>query len=72
MFDRWAAAETNVLNPQTPRVDATAASIERGKRLYLGAKGLQCYGCHGLDGKGNGDTFIDRRSFVKAVFDGIA
>lgn len=38
--------------------------------LFLGEKGLQCYGCHGLDATGNGESFVDYRSFVKAVFDG--
>jgi mono/diheme cytochrome c family protein len=70
VFDRWVQAEANVLNPQTPCPDPTPESVERGRRLYLGEKGLQCYGCHGLDGKGNGDSFVDYRSFVRAVFEG--
>jgi hypothetical protein len=71
VFDRWSSAETNVLNPSEPRPEPDEESVQRGKQLYLGLKGLQCYGCHGVDGKGNGDTFIDRREFLKAVFEGL-
>ena len=70
VFDRWKNAESNVLDPKSPRVEPTRESIARGRELFLGLKGLQCYGCHGLDGKGNGESFVDYRSFVKAVFDG--
>ncbi len=70
VFERWSNAEGNVLNPQVPRSPSTEASIARGRQLFLGEKGLQCYGCHGLDAKGNGESFIDYRTFVKAVFDG--
>ncbi|GIW88622.1 MAG: hypothetical protein KatS3mg108_2946 [Isosphaeraceae bacterium] len=70
VFERWRSAESNVLNPKVPRPEPTRESIERGRRLFLGEKGLQCYGCHGLDGKGNGESFIDYRSFVRAVFEG--
>lgn len=70
VFERWRVAESNVLNPKVARSLPTRASLERGRRLFLGEKGLQCYGCHGLDGKGNGESFVDYRTFVKAVFDG--
>ena len=70
VFGRWTNAAERVIAPPSARPEATPESIERGKQLYLGAKGLQCFGCHGLDGKGNGESFVDYRSFVRAVFQG--
>src|SRR5262249_23672969 len=70
VFDRWKNAESNVIDPKVPKPDPSPESIARGKDLFLGSKGLQCYGCHGLDAKGNGESFIDYRSFVRAVFEG--
>ncbi|MBY0312373.1 MAG: c-type cytochrome, partial [Phycisphaerales bacterium] len=70
VFDRWKNADANVLDPKTPRLASSAESIARGRELFLGKKGLQCYGCHGLDGKGNGESFVDYRDFVKTVFEG--
>lgn len=70
VFERWKAADANVLDPKVPRTPSSRESILRGRRLFLGEKGLQCYGCHGLDATGNGESFVDYRSFVKAVFDG--
>ena len=70
VFSRWTNAAERVLSPPTERTESSPESIERGKQLYLGAKGLQCFGCHGLDGLGNGDSFVDYKSFVRAVFQG--
>jgi mono/diheme cytochrome c family protein len=70
VFDRWKNAESNVLDPKVARTPSTPESIARGRQLFLGEKGLQCYGCHGLDGKGNGESFVEYKRFVKAVFEG--
>ncbi len=70
VFESWKSAEANVVAPQTPIQEATRESILRGKQLYLGDKSLQCFGCHGLDGKGNGDSFVDYKTFKQHVFEG--
>lgn len=70
VYQRWAAAEENVIDPKEPRTASTPESIARGRRLFLGEKGLQCYGCHGLDGRGNGESFVEYHLFKEAVFDG--
>lgn len=70
VFESWKTASDNVMAPQSPIHEATRESILRGKELYLGDKSLQCYGCHGLDGKGNGDSFVDYKTFKEHVFVG--
>lgn len=70
VFQRWQAAEDNVINPKVPRSPATPESIARGRQLFLGEKGLQCFGCHGLNAKGNGESFVSYDLFKHAVFDG--
>jgi len=70
VFGRWSNAAERVISPPSPRTEPSPESVDRGKQLYLGSKGLQCFGCHGLDGKGNGESFVDYRSFVRAVFQG--
>ncbi len=70
VFSRWTSAESNVIDPKEPRYPATPGSLARGRQLFLGEKGLQCYGCHGLDAKGNGESFVGYDLFKHAVFDG--
>jgi mono/diheme cytochrome c family protein len=69
VFDRWRNAEDNVIEPKLARSRPTRASILRGRQFFLGEKGLQCYTCHGLDGQGDGDSFIGYAAFKHAVFD---
>ena len=68
----WTKAEGQVVRPKTPRVESTLASIERGRDLFLGANTsgpkLECVGCHGAKGLGNGSAFIDRDIFDNVVF----
>jgi mono/diheme cytochrome c family protein len=70
VFSLWAEADNNVVDPKVPRTPSSRESVLRGRELFLGAKGLECYGCHGVNGKGNGDSFIDYDTFRKFVFDG--
>jgi mono/diheme cytochrome c family protein len=70
-FELWKAADDQVLQPP-PRVASTAESVARGKELYLGrtAEKLQCAGCHGDQGKGNGPSFVPKAVFDDVVFRG--
>ncbi len=70
VFSRWQEADSKVINPQEPRPEPTRASVLRGRDLYLGQKGLQCFGCHGVRGDGQGESFIDLKTFNKLVFRG--
>jgi mono/diheme cytochrome c family protein len=55
---QWKEAEEQVFHPaprQRPDTpEALAASIKRGKELFLGAKGLDCTKCHGVTALGDG------------------
>ena len=63
----WKEAETQVVNPSARRVAATPESVKRGRDLYLGSNPavpkLECAGCHGASGKGNGGSFIEAEIF---------
>ena len=64
----WKDAETQVVNPSTRRVEASLVSIKRGRDLYLGVNStgpkLECVGCHGASGKGNGAAFVEPEIFT--------
>jgi mono/diheme cytochrome c family protein len=63
----WKEAETQVVNPSARRVAPSPESVTRGRDLYLGsnpaAPKLECAGCHGASGKGNGGSFIEPEIF---------
>lgn len=72
IFDRWNVAldSESLVRPLSPRVPSTPESIDRGRELFLGVsqENLQCSGCHGTGGKGDGPTWIDPETFNKYVF----
>ncbi len=72
VFDGWNAAKDEVLRPLTPRIPATQESILRGKKLFLGqaTPKLECAGCHGPRGLGNGPSFVPYSMFREVVFGG--
>jgi mono/diheme cytochrome c family protein len=72
VFDAWKNAETEVLNPPIPRTTSTPESIIRGKTLFLGlgTPKLECAGCHGPKGLGNGPSFVPGEMFREVVFGG--
>lgn len=55
VIDSWNSANEaeNVIVPASPRVPSDAASIARGKALFL-SKENKCSDCHGLAGRGDG------------------
>ena len=59
----WKEAEGQVVSPSARRVEPSPESVKRGRDLYLAsnpaAPKLECIGCHGASGRGNGSSFID-------------
>lgn len=79
VFDAWKGAEDQVLNPPIARTPSTPASIRNGKYLFLGLGDvsskthepkLECVGCHGPKGYGNGQSFVSEAMFREVVFGG--
>lgn len=70
VFDLWKSADEDVLNPPEPRSESTDESLQRGKQLFLGQtpEKLQCAGCHGPRGVGNGTNFVPEGVFNAIVF----
>src|SRR5262245_41049436 len=50
---RWVGTDAKVVKPKVARVDATAESIDRGRKLFLSER-AQCTKCHGKTGLGDG------------------
>ena len=46
----WADADTQIVRPLTPQPQYTQESIEAGAKAFVQ---LNCYKCHGRDGRGN-------------------
>ncbi len=73
IFNKWKTAQTQVVNPSTPRTLATRDSILRGRDLFLGrvkdAK-LVCTDCHGFLARGDGQSFVNQEVFNNVVFGG--
>lgn len=51
--DKWAGAADQVILPPTPRPAPDAASLARGRELFLSAR-TECSACHAADGRGQG------------------
>src|SRR5439155_22743657 len=71
--ERWKAAESEVIAPETSRVPSSPESIDRGRRLFLNLTGeqqfkLDCIDCHGPQAQGNGSSFVDPEIFNQYVF----
>ncbi|QDV34076.1 c-type cytochrome [Tautonia plasticadhaerens] len=73
IFPNWedSQAPEAAMQPLSPRVEATEQSIARGRELFLGVASdvkLECAGCHGSGGKGDGPSWIDPETFNTYVF----
>jgi mono/diheme cytochrome c family protein len=74
VFNKWKAAESQVLDPPIPRTPPTRESILRGKDLFLGlnktGNKVDCTSCHGPQAIGNGPSFVKQEIFNAVVFNG--
>ena len=74
VFNKWKAAESQVVNPPVPRVPPTRESILRGRELFLGlnqtGNKVDCTSCHGPQAVGNGPSFVEQDVFNDVVFGG--
>ncbi len=74
VFNKWKAAESQVLNPPVPRVASNRQSILRGRELFLGlnrtGNKVDCTSCHGPRAVGNGPSFVKQDVFNDVVFGG--
>jgi mono/diheme cytochrome c family protein len=67
VFKAWRDAQSDMMNPKVARTPPTRESILRGRDLFLSS---DCKDCHGRQGVGDGDNFLDMDVFNKIVFDG--
>lgn len=72
VFGKWEDAADKVVDPPTPRTPSSPESVRRGRDLYLGRtkEKLECAGCHGPQGRGDGKSFVDPDVFNRVVFRG--
>jgi len=75
VINKWTSAETQVFNPPVPRTPNTRQSVLRGRDLFLGHKSrkgntVDCVGCHGVEAKGDGVSFVAQDVFNDVVFSG--
>lgn len=72
VLGKWADANDQVVDPPVPRTPPSAESVARGRDLFLGRtkEKLECAGCHGAKGKGDGPSFVDLKVFNRIVFGG--
>ncbi len=67
----WKEAEAQVVNPPVRRVPSGPESVARGRDLFLGTVAgaqTECVKCHGVNGQGNGEAFIEPEVFRDVVF----
>ena len=74
VFNKWKAAEAQVLNPPVPRTPSTRESVLRGRDLFLSrnttGNKVDCTSCHGPKAVGNGPSFVKQDVFNDVVFGG--
>jgi len=72
VFGKWQEAGDSVVDPPVPRTPPSPESVARGRDLFLGRtkEKLECAGCHGAKGLGDGPSFVDVDVFNRVVFGG--
>lgn len=71
-MNSWKLAETQVVQPKARRTPATRESVLRGRDIFLAinttGQKVACTDCHGIQGLGNGTSFVEKKLFDKIVF----
>lgn len=72
IINKWKTAQSQVVNPPVARTASSQESILRGRDLFLGKtkEKLECAGCHGSQGLGDGPSFVSQDVFNLVVFGG--
>ena len=72
IFNKWKLAQTQMVDPPSPRTPSSPESILKGRNLFLGrtAEKLECAGCHGALALGDGPSFVPQDLFNEVVFGG--
>jgi mono/diheme cytochrome c family protein len=74
VFNKWKAADSQVVNPPIPRPPATRESILRGRDLFLSrnttGNKVDCTSCHGPQALGNGPSMVAQEVFNNVIFGG--
>lgn len=72
VFGKWEDAADKVVDPPVARTPSSPESVRRGRDLFLGRtkEKLECAGCHGVKGRGDGKSFVDPDVFNRVVFRG--
>jgi mono/diheme cytochrome c family protein len=61
----WEEAETQIVRAQTPQPQYTQESIEAGARAFVQ---LNCYKCHGRDGRGNKTLDVGKDDWGRTAY----
>jgi mono/diheme cytochrome c family protein len=72
IFNKWKLAQTQMVDPPSPRTPSSPESILKGRDLFLGrtSEKLECAGCHGPLAMGDGPSFVSQDLFNEVVFGG--
>jgi mono/diheme cytochrome c family protein len=61
----WADADTRIVRPLTPQPQYTQESIEAGAKAFVQ---LNCYKCHGRDGRGNKTLNVGKDDWGRVAY----
>jgi mono/diheme cytochrome c family protein len=72
VFNKWKLAQTQQVNPPSPRTPPSRESVLAGRNLFLGrtSEKLECAGCHGKLAMGDGPSFVSQDLYNEVVFGG--
>jgi mono/diheme cytochrome c family protein len=60
VWDRWQQSGEEVIAYEGEVPHPTPEAVARGRGLFLNAQGANCVQCHGVDGRGDGPSALER------------